>query len=360
MAALFDSVTLVPAPEPRRSSIARRLYKAASGDDFKPTSADMRVEITRHLNSLRPDIILEIAANSLPNLPRDLPVPVVIDAIDEPMLRELRAVRIGPLRNRLSHAYRAWRFWRYERTEQGRAAVCIFVAEPDARLYQTFFPRRSVAVVPNGVDIEYFRPMAAPSPARETIVFEGNMNFGANEDAARRLVSDVLPLVHHHIPSVQVVLVGRDPSPAVTALAGPKVEVTGTVPDVRPYLAEASVFACPMRLGSGIKNKILQAWSMGKPVVATSQSLGGLSARNGDNLLVRDDPDSFAKALCDVIHDHALANRLGASGRATVEKEYSWQQQSSRFEECLQSAAGDARASVLQRHSALSGAQGNP
>lgn len=338
IAALFESTTLVPAPQPRRSSLPRRLYKALSGEDFKPSSAQMRQTIMRSVQSRQPDLILEIAANALPNLPPDLDIPIVVDAIDEPLLRELRAARIGPLAGRASHLYRAWRFWRYERSEQRRAALSIYVSSLDADTYRKFFPRRAVAVVPNGVDTEFFRPMVGGVPT-SMVVFEGNMNFHANVDAAQRLVREILPLVQQRIPTARAVLVGRDPSPEASQLAGSAVEVTGTVPDIRPYLARASVFACPMRLGSGIKNKILQAWAMGMPVIATPESLGGLSARDGENILVRDDVRAFAKAVCDVMTDPALAMRLGAAGRATVESEYSWQRQAENFAARLQAVA---------------------
>lgn len=354
IAELFESTTIVPAPEPRRSSLPRRIYKALSGEDFKPSSPEMRQTIMSLVQSRQPDLILEIAANALPNLPADLDIPIVVDAIDEPLLRELRAARVGSLTGRASHLYRAWRFWRYERSEQRRAAICIYVSSLDADTYRKFFPDRAVAVVPNGVDTEYFRPMSSDVPT-DTVVFEGNMNFHANVDAAQRLVREILPLVQQTIPAAKAVLVGRDPSPEACQLAGAAVEVTGTVPDVRPYLARASVFACPMRLGSGIKNKILQAWAMGIPVVATPESLGGLSARDGDNILVRDDARAFAMAVCDVMTNPTLAMRLGAAGRATAESEYSWQRQAENFAARLQAVARAATAGASPAMTPLHG-----
>jgi polysaccharide biosynthesis protein PslH len=126
-------------------------------------------------------------------------------------------------------------------------------------------------------------------------------------------------------------------------MASAHVEVTGTVPDVRPYLARASVFACPMQLGSGLKNKILQAWAMGRPVVATSESLGGLTAQDGVNLLVRDDMDKFARAVADLLTDQTRATTIGASGRRTVELEYSWERRAEQFEEILTRIVEESR-----------------
>jgi glycosyltransferase involved in cell wall biosynthesis len=149
------------------------------------------------------------------------------------------------------------------------------------------------------------------------------------------LVREVLPRVVNRVPDARVVLVGRNPGDAVHALASERVEVTGTVDDVRPYLARATVFACPMRLGSGIKNKILQAWSMGRPVVATPESLGGLNAKDGFNILVRSDSNAFAEAVIELILDPRRSTLLGAEGRDTAEREYSWQFRAKQLETYL-------------------------
>jgi glycosyltransferase involved in cell wall biosynthesis len=180
--------------------------------------------------------------------------------------------------------------------------------------------------VQNGVDVDYFKP-SATTDRSNTIVFEGNMSFSPNEDAAEHLVRDIFPRVASEFPNSKVVLVGKDPSPRVRALAGPRVEVTGFVRDVRPYLDAAAVFACPMRKGAGIKNKVLQAWAMGKPVVATSKATGGLMAREGENILVRDDPGAFADALIQLIRDPARRAALSAAARDTALSGYTWDRQ---------------------------------
>ena len=113
---------------------------------------------------------------------------------------------------------------------------------------------------------------------------------------------------------------------------------------VRPWLARGTVFACPMRLGSGIKNKILQAWAMARPVVATPASLGGLTAQDGVNLLVREDNRGFSDAVIELMRHPARAAQLGAGGRATVEREYAWSQRAVQFEAVLVEAVERWRA----------------
>jgi glycosyltransferase involved in cell wall biosynthesis len=341
--ALFHEATLVPAPTARPSPILMKLLKATSSVDFKPTSPQMKQTMAEKLAGGTYDLVLDVAANASVNLPAGrLQTPLVVDAIDEPLLRELRALRSSPWTERPRHLVRAYRFWLYERDVLFRAANCIFAADVDAGVYSRFFRGRPVAVVPNGVDTAFFAPVAGPVEPH-TVVFEGNMNFAPNVDTAERLVNEVMPLLVKAVPDVRVVLVGRDPAPAVRSLASERVIVTGTVDDVRPYLARSAVFACPMRLGSGIKNKILQAWAMGRPVVATRESLGGLSAADGVNLLVRDTVEQFAAAVAELLLDPQRAATIGAAGRVTAERQYSWEYQATRFEALLIAAAEHRR-----------------
>jgi polysaccharide biosynthesis protein PslH len=190
---LFKDATLVPLPEQKQTTLLRRFVSSVTVRDFKPTSGAMQTAIQERIQGENYDLVLDIAANALPSLPRTpLPLPLVVDSIDEPLLREARAIRSGPWRDRASHLYRAWQFWLYERRMLHRAALNLYVSEVDAAAYRRYFPMRRVAVVPNGVDIEYFAPSSITSDPG-LIVFEGNMNFPPNVDAARRLVTEILP-----------------------------------------------------------------------------------------------------------------------------------------------------------------------
>jgi polysaccharide biosynthesis protein PslH len=335
---LFSTVQSHPFPYPSdtsRSTLSR-LLGAFSVENFKATTPQMKSEILRRVQCGEVDAIVDLSANMLLCLPASdsLTVPLVVDSIDEPLLRDLRALRIAPWVERPRLARQAFMFWRYERALLTDAEQNIYASELDVAAYRRFFPNRPAIAIPNGVDIDYFTPVSGDTdPA--TVVFEGNMMFGANVDAARCLVREVLPRLTVKVPDVRVRIVGRDPLPDVLALTSDRVEVTGTVPDVRPSLAKATVFACPMRFGSGIKNKILQAWAMAKPVVATSASLGGLAAHEGDNILIRDGVEAFASAIAEIVRNPAMGQRLGQAGRRTVEREYSWECRAAQFEEVL-------------------------
>jgi glycosyltransferase involved in cell wall biosynthesis len=333
--AVFSDISVLPFPQMNGTSLPRRVLGKLSVDEFKPATLEMRESVRSAIAGGTYDLIFESGANALVNLPDEpLRIPLVVDSIDEPLLRDFREVRHAPLRNRPSLVHQAWMFWRYERTFLKRADLNIYASENDARTYARFFPTRRVAVVPNGVDTTYFAPMPRP-PGPPTVLFEGNMDFRPNVDAAVRLVRDILPHLLALVPGARVQIVGRNPTSEVQELASECVEVTGTVPDVRPYLAGADVFACPMTLGSGIKNKILQAWAMARPVVASSASLGGIAARDGYNLLLRDPPQEFAAAIARLISDPAVADGLARAGRTTVEAEATWERRAQQLDAIL-------------------------
>jgi glycosyltransferase involved in cell wall biosynthesis len=351
---VFSSVTMLPFPSTAHRHWLRKAAAVFSLRDFRPQSDEMKAELARRIARDDVDLVLEINANMLLNLPTgELGVPLVVDSIDEALLRDLRDLRAAPWRSKPRLAYRTWMFWRYERATMGRATANVYVAEDDARMYRRFFPGRPASVVPNGVDTRHYAPLdLLAEPA--TLVFEGNMMFGPNVNTARRLALEILPLVRQAIPHARVVLVGRQPTAEVRALAADAVEVTGTVADVRPYLARGTVFACPMRLGSGIKNKILQAWAMGRPVVASRASLGGLTAEDDVNVVVRDDNKGFAEAVIDIIRNTERAAELGAAGRRTVELHYAWSQRARQFEAILDDAVRLTRPSAHRQVGTLS------
>ena len=337
---LFSRVSTLPFPVPTdRGRFGRKIANALRLGNFKASSGSMRDAITEADASGRYDLLLDVSANMLLTLPPEaLRTPLVVDSIDEPLLRDLRAIRCSSPTQWPRLTRQLYLYWRYERETLARAAVNVYASELDANFYRRLFPGRRCAFVPNGVDLDFFQSPPNNLNGCGYIVFEGNMMFPPNVDAAVRLCRQILPRVQAKEPSARVVVVGREPAPGVRSLASPSVEITGTVPDVRPYLAEAKVFACPMRLGSGIKNKILQAWAMGLPVVATSQSIGGLLARDGENILIRDSWDAFADAIVELLSHREQARALGDEGRRTVERHYSWERCADAFERILESA----------------------
>ncbi|MEY2568028.1 MAG: polysaccharide biosynthesis protein PslH [Actinomycetota bacterium] len=170
-------------------------------------------------------------------------------------------------------------------------------------------------VVPNAVT-----PAAiATGPKRWDLVFVGNLSYGPNVDAVTWLCREVMPL----LPDARVVLVGRDPDAAVTALAEPgRVDVTGTVDDVTPYYAASKVAVVPLRTGGGTSVKLIEAMAAGLPVVTTTVGARGIDVRAGEHVLVADAAVGFAAAAGRLLDDDEAAQRMGGAGRALVEQRY--------------------------------------
>jgi glycosyltransferase involved in cell wall biosynthesis len=175
-------------------------------------------------------------------------------------------------------------------------------------------------VCPNGVD-----PGDALPPSDEALaVFVAQLAWAPNVDAATWLADEVWPLVRRARPDARLALVGRDPSPAVRALAGDGIEVTGAVPSVRPWLARAAVGLAPLRAAGGSRLKILESLDAGRPVVATRLGAEGLEDLIGHGVVVADDPAGLAAAIVELFGDPAGAARLGREGHDAVAARYGW------------------------------------
>ncbi len=196
--------------------------------------------------------------------------------------------------------------------------------------------------IPNGVDTEYFAPDGGISDGR-TAVFTGVMNYRPNRDAAHFLCKEIFPRVREVVPDVQVRLVGANPPDDVRALAGNGVTVTGTVPDVRPFIHRAAVYVSPLRFGTGVKNKVLAALAMGKAVVATPESCAGLDVTSGEHLLVGESPDALAAHIVALLTDPSRRCLLGSAGRKLVVQKYQWTALAKQLEELLESLLAERK-----------------
>jgi glycosyltransferase involved in cell wall biosynthesis len=236
--------------------------------------------------------------------------------------RELAAGSTLPTGVRLSmqmlaaRAYESFMFAPY-----GRVVV---VSEADRAELLRHAPGLAVEVIPNGVDLTYFQPQAVERDP-SAVLFVGNYEYAPNLDAALLLARTIMPAVRARIPDAKLWLVGNAPPDELRALASESVSVYGRVDDVRPYLAQAGVFACPLRFGAGIKNKVLEALAMECPVVATPLSIDGIGVQTGHDVLLSD-VESFSHALGAALQHYASSAAIGRRGRALVEARYSWAQ----------------------------------
>jgi sugar transferase (PEP-CTERM/EpsH1 system associated) len=232
----------------------------------------------------------------------------------------------------LSWVYR--REWRrllaFDRRVARAAQASTFVSEPEAELFRRLAPESAhkTFAVANGVDADYFSPerrYERPLPEdRPAFVFTGAMDYWPNVDAVVWFAEAMLPRIRAELPQAEFWIVGTNPAPAVEKLRGqPGVTVTGRVPDVRPYLAQATAAVAPLRISRGVQNKVLEAMAMARPVLVTPQALEGIEAEPGRELILADGEAAFAEAAVRVARG-GLAPGMGAAARACVMAHFSW------------------------------------
>lgn len=204
------------------------------------------------------------------------------------------------------------------------ASLCLLATPIEEALLRSFAPWARTAVIPNGIDLDYFRPTEGGSTAA-AVIFTGAMDYLPNIDAVRHFCDDVLPRVRREIPDTKFYIVGLNPAPEVKRLADiPGVVVTGMVPDVRPYYARASVCVAPLRIGRGVQNKVLQAMALGMPVVSSTVAQRGLQAEAPKHLHVEDDPAAFSGRVVQLLRSPEERIAMGLRARAFVEAHHAW------------------------------------
>jgi sugar transferase (PEP-CTERM/EpsH1 system associated) len=218
----------------------------------------------------------------------------------------------------------------FERAAAAAARHAFFVTDKEVALFLSLAPEAAgrVSAMPCGVDANYF----APDPARlspfdadeDAVVFTGAMDYWPNVDAVSWFAREALPVLRRTRPRLRFHIVGRTPAPAVQALAGEGVVVTGTVPDVRPYLQHAAVVVAPLRLARGIQSKILDAMAMARPVVAAQACVDALDVRSGAEILAETTADGFAAAVQALLDEPDRARAIGQAGRERVLQSYTW------------------------------------
>jgi sugar transferase (PEP-CTERM/EpsH1 system associated) len=226
--------------------------------------------------------------------------------------------------------------------------VSSFVSEAEASLFARLVPNRfgQIRGVSSGVDHRYFDPALAHTPVFDTrlptFVFTGTMDYPPNVDAVVWFATEILPVIRRTVPAAQFYIVGNGPSAEVRRLAQIEgVFVTGRVPDVRPYIAHATAGVAPMRIARGIQNKVLEAMSLGKPVVLTSGALEGIEAEPGTDVILADSVEDFAAGCCRLATT-ADGMAIGAAARARIVRDYDWSARLRRFDDLLRPGAAAA------------------
>jgi polysaccharide biosynthesis protein PslH len=216
----------------------------------------------------------------------------------------------------------------YERRVCRAADRVVAVSETDRQALRQLAPGLGVTVVPNGVDLDFYRPEVtppAPGLGPHSLVFTGKMDFRPNVDAVLWFANEVLPRITARLLDTRLYVVGQSPHPRLAPLAGrPDVVITGRVPDTRPYIAGAGVYVIPLRIGGGTRLKVLEAMAMGQAIVSPRLGCDGFPFEDGREVLFADDPAAFAEAVVRLFQSREQAEALGRAGRAYVEANYGW------------------------------------
>jgi len=225
----------------------------------------------------------------------------------------------GPMR--WVHRREGEKLFAFERAVAARADLSLFVSEAEAALFRGRTGLANIRALSNGIDVDHFDP-AADFPRLEKgegplLLFTGQMDYPPNADAVAWFAREVLPL----IPGARFAIAGRNPLPAVRALAGERVTVTGAVADMRSWLAAADVVVAPLKLARGIQNKVLEAMAMARPVVASPAAFEGIEAVPGRDLIVADDAAATAAAVNRLLE---APGAIGAAARRQMERSYRW------------------------------------
>jgi polysaccharide biosynthesis protein PslH len=298
----------------------------------------MQGEIDRLLARARFDAVL-VEGSLLTRFDFGVDVPMVLDEhnVEYEVLKRTYRTERSPLRKCFG-MLEYHKFRREEVAAWRRASWVVFTSERERQMMHSDGVSTRSTVVFNGVDLDYLEPSPG-APDANAIVFTGRIDYRPNTDAVLYFVREVLQLVHRERPEVVLTVVGGDVPRVVERLAGPRVHVTGRVPDVRPYWRRAAVAIAPIRFGGGTRLKVVEAMAMARPVVSTSLGCEGIDAVSGEHLLVADSPREFADAILRLLEDPGLAEALGRRGRALVEAEYAWHSLAGRLEDVLLQAA---------------------
>lgn len=252
-------------------------------------------------------------------------LPVVMDFCDcvSELYRQQAEGETEP-RRKLSLLLERRSFQRAERKILKSCTLALSISQADEDALRKLAPSANFLLLSNGVDSDYFSFSPQPdSPKR--LVFTGVMGYAPNDDAARYFIDAIFPLVRERHPDALFSVVGSEPSAALLECARvPGVSIHGDVPDIRPYVEESQIFVSPLRFGMGVKNKILSAMSMGRPVVATTLSANGISIENERHFLAADEPAAFAASIDRLLTDEELRRRLVRDARQLIESEYAW------------------------------------
>lgn len=345
---LYEDVISLPlTPHPKGSTkdkLAFLLYLLTSPygySQYRYLPGSVRQKLRELVQKQNYDLLLCDFSQPAPVLPWDLPVPKVIFThnVEGLIWKRQAEIATSPLQ-RFACRREYLRQQAVEQRYLPRADHVLAVSEVDKATFAQYLPPERISVIPTGVDIDFFQPAhTAPEPL--DIVFTGSMDWPPNELGILWFAEKILPLILHEIPQIKVWVVGRRPKPAIQTLGKthPSIEITGTVDDIRPYLHRGCVYIVPLLSGSGTRIKIFEAMAAGKAIVSTRIGAEGLDVTDGENILLADEPEAFARAVLRLLRNPRERKHLELAARKLVVDNFSWPTVVHQFTRILESVA---------------------
>lgn len=316
--------------------------KCYSIERFRSTA--MQESIRAHLNQHNYDLIICDGIYALANIP-ETQVPILLNChnVEHVIIKRYAQLERNPMKKCYAIVESTlMRRAEHEGCRQiDRAMVC---SEIDRKVLQTLRSDLPVTVIPNVVDIDSIQPDAVHTD-EPILLFQGVLDWYPNRDAVEFFIRSILPKIRTKYPSARFVVAGRNPPTEFVNLfrSDTKIEFTGTVPDMRPYLASATIVVVPLRVGGGTRIKILEACAAGKPVVSTAIGAEGLELEPGQEIIVTDNPTEFAQVVCELIQDAPRSGAMAESARRAVVERYSELTLKTKLDDLLSRALGKSK-----------------
>lgn len=325
----------------RGSANLRAAIAAATGGPLTPAffrSGELTRRVRQIARESPPDAVVA-CSSSMAQYAKLLPTPRLLDLVDVDSAKWSLFADDASLPWSFIYRLESRRLRRYETELVGSFDRIAVTTGRELEKLRSFSQAENAFVLRQGIDVGAFAELEREEAATPTLVFTGQMDYLPNVTAVTHFGYKVFPKLRQRRPTLEFLIVGRQPSPAVEALASINgIKVTGEVDDVRPYLARAWVFVAPLRVTMGVPTKILEAMAASVPTVATEAGVRGLAdggLQPGRDLLVVGDGSEMIEATERLLEQHHLRERLGASGRRFVCRSYSWDQTAQRLEKAL-------------------------
>jgi len=321
--------------EARPTDYLRRFPSHAPYAVTKFTAPEVQELLAQWIPQRRFDVAVCDFLCTVLNFPKDLATPTALFQHNvESVLWKRKAELEAKWINRLIAKVEYAKMRRFEPAQVRRFHHVIAVSEPDRQAMSWICDLSHISVVPTGVDLEKYKYDPDAVPVGPLVIFTGSMDWEANIDGVEYFCKEIWQRVLAQAPEARFRIVGRDPHPRVKRLASDSVEVTGTVSSIIDHMRQAAVLVVPLRIGGGTRIKIYEGMAMGKATISTSVGAEGLDVQHGRDILLEDDPVSFADAIVNLLGDVNLRQKYEAAA-ATTARQYDWSLIAARFAEVL-------------------------